>query len=109
MAVLNFSQKLALEKEYKEWVTEKSKEVGHLLDDTSMLLMLVFLNEKNLLAPTIRCKDCANQEKIFHEDRRYKEGGYYIYGCKLNSDPFVSHCVDGLDDEFCSSAIEKGD
>ena len=40
-----------------------------------------------------RCKDCKHQCKIWHADKRMKEKGYWIYSCKGNSDPFVSHTV----------------
>lgn len=46
----------------------------------------------------IRCKDCKHQEKFFHEDRRRKDGGHYIYGCEL-ADGYSHVC---LDDDFCS-------
>ena len=55
----------------------------------------------------IRCKDCKHQRKIFHDDRRFKNGGYYTYGCDFISDPFVGTPVYGLDEQFCSSAEEK--
>ena len=51
----------------------------------------------------IRCKDCKYQEKYFHEDRRRKDGGYYIYGCELAEG--YSHVC--LDDDFCSRAERK--
>ena len=50
--------------------------------------------------PVIRCKDCKYQEKYYHEDRRRKDGGYYIYGCEL-ADGYSHVC---LDDDFCSRA-----
>lgn len=51
----------------------------------------------------IRCKDCKYQEKYFHEDRRRKDGGYYIYGCEL-ADGYSHVC---LGDDFCSRAERK--
>lgn len=48
----------------------------------------------------VRCKDCKYQEKFFHEDKRRKEGGYYIFGCEL-VDGYSHVC---LDDDFCSRA-----
>lgn len=64
-------------------------------------------------APTIdavevvRCKDCKHQCKIWHADKRMKEKGYWIYSCKGNSDPFVSHTVNGYDDEYCCYGERK--
>lgn len=53
----------------------------------------------------IRCKECKYQNKFFHEDKRRKEGGYYIFGCELADD--YSHVC--LDDDFCSRAERKTD
>ncbi len=46
----------------------------------------------------IHCKDCVHQEKYWHEDKRRKNGGMYIYGCEL-VDGYSHVC---LDDDFCS-------
>lgn len=51
----------------------------------------------------IHCRDCKYQEKFFHEDKRRKEGGYYIFGCEL-ADGYSHVC---LDDDFCSRAERK--
>jgi len=48
----------------------------------------------------IHCRDCKHQIKDFHEDKRRKDGGYYVYGCELADD--YSHVC--LDDDFCSRA-----
>lgn len=50
------------------------------------------------VVPVVRCKDCVHQTKIWHNDRRMKSGGYYIYGCDL-ADEYSHVC---LDDDFCS-------
>ena len=50
----------------------------------------------------VRCKDCKYQEKFWKADKRMKTGGYYLYGCSRNDDPFVEHTVDGYDEDFCS-------
>ena len=42
-----------------------------------------------------------HQKKMFRKDRRYKEGGYWIYSCELNDDPFTSHAVNGMDYDAC--------
>lgn len=52
----------------------------------------------------IRCKDCKHQKKAWHEDKRMKEKGYWIYGCNLIDDSFVGTPVWGEDNQFCSSA-----
>ena len=59
------------------------------------------------VAPVVRCKDCKHQCKIWHADKRMKEKGYWIYSCKRNSDPFVSHTVNGYDDEYCCYGERK--
>lgn len=62
-------------------------------------------------APTIdavevvRCKDCIHQQKVFHEDKRIKEGGYYICGCEL-ADGYSVVCLDG---DFCSRGKRRTD
>ena len=55
----------------------------------------------------VRCKDCKHQCKIWHADKRMKEKGYWIYSCKGNSDPFVSHTVNGYDGEYCCYGERK--
>ena len=56
----------------------------------------------------IRCKDCKYQKKCWHEDKRMKDKGYWIYGCELISDSFVGTPVWGEDNQFCSSAERTG-
>ena len=51
----------------------------------------------------IRCRDCKHQIKNFYEDKRRKDGGYYVYGCELSND--YSHVC--LDDDFCSRAERR--
>lgn len=53
----------------------------------------------------VRCKDCKHQEKFFHEDKRRKEGGYYIFGCELDDE--YSHVC--LDEDFCNYAERRTD
>ena len=51
----------------------------------------------------IHCRDCKHQIKNFYEDKRRKDGGYYVYGCELSND--YSHVC--LDDDFCSRAERR--
>lgn len=53
----------------------------------------------------VRCKDCKYQGKVFHEDKRRKDGGYYIFLCEL-VDGYSPVC---FDDEFCSRAERRTD
>ncbi len=55
----------------------------------------------------IRCKDCKHQKKYWHEDKRMKDKGYWIYGCDFIDDSFVGTPVWGEDNQFCSSAERK--
>lgn len=52
----------------------------------------------------IRCKDCKHQKKYWHEDKRMKDKGYWVYDCDFIDDPFTGVPVCGQPDEFCSSA-----
>lgn len=56
----------------------------------------------------IRCKDCKYQKKYWHEDKRMKEGGYWVYNCYFICDPLESGPVSGEPEEYCSSAEQKG-
>lgn len=55
----------------------------------------------------VYCEDCIYQLSWWHDDRRYKNKGYFTYFCKLCSDPFCEHSVCGEPGQFCSNGIEK--
>lgn len=55
----------------------------------------------------VSCCDCEYQVKKWHSDGRMKAGGYVVYSCGRNEDPFVGHTVNGYDDEFCSHGIAR--
>lgn len=55
----------------------------------------------------IRCQDCKHQKKYWHEDKRMKEKGYWIYGCNLIDDSFIGTPVWGEDNQFCSSGKRR--
>lgn len=59
------------------------------------------------VAPVVRCKDCKHQRKFFHKDKRMTGGGYWTYWCDGNEDQFVSHTVNGHDDDYCSYGERK--
>lgn len=61
------------------------------------------------LAPVVRCENCTHQQKVWHDDKRMKEGGFFIYSCKLNEDPFVTHVVNGNPGEFCCAGERRTD
>jgi len=60
---------------------------------------------KSDIVEVVRCKDCKHQEKVWHEDNRKREGGYYIYGCDLVD----GYAPVGFDDEYCSRAERRDD
>lgn len=55
----------------------------------------------------IYCKDCKYQKRVWREDKRMKENGYWVCSCKWIDDPFAGVPVWGQDNQFCSSAEEK--
>ena len=57
----------------------------------------------------IRCKDCKYQEKEWREDKRFKDNGYWVYGCKVLGDVCGYWAWFGQDDEFCSDAERRED
>ena len=57
----------------------------------------------------VRCKDCKYQRKVWIEDKRYKFGGFLCVSCDRNDDIFVSHTVDGDDNDFCSYGERKNE
>lgn len=57
----------------------------------------------------IRCKDCKHQVKEWREDKRLKENGYWVYGCKVISEICGYWAWFGQDDEFCSEAERRTD
>lgn len=57
----------------------------------------------------VRCKDCKHQRKMWHTDKRMKDGGYWLYRCYLNQDVFITHAVDGYDNDYCSYGERRTD
>lgn len=55
----------------------------------------------------IYCHRCRHQKMTWHKDKRYRQGGYPIWGCELISDPFTSHPVWGEPNQYCSSGEER--
>ena len=54
----------------------------------------------------VRCKDCRYRSKTWYEDKRRKDGGYWIIGCNNDN---IAERVYGLahDDDFCSFGERK--
>lgn len=80
-------------------------------------LLLLYMNARNWkivradldIVQVTRCKDCKYQYTHWHEDKRVKDGGYWIYSCELNDNPFDAHAVDGHPNDFCSRAERRKD
>lgn len=100
------SRQAAIEKINAGFLTEDS-DVECVEECNAMLDFAISEIKKLPSAQTeiIRCKDCKHQKKVFHEDKRRKDGGYYIFGCEL-VDGYSPVC---FDDEFCSRAERKTD
>ena len=83
-----------------EWLS------GYINDDERNVIERIDVDLGELppadVVEVVRCKDCKYQSRVWHEDKRFQDGGYYIVSCKRNCDPFVMHTVDGYDNDFCS-------
>lgn len=64
---------------------------------------------QEVIGELIRCKDCEHQVKEWRDDKRFKDKGYWVYGCKVISDICGYWAWFGQDDEFCSEAERKPD
>lgn len=52
----------------------------------------------------VRCKDCKYQRKIWHSDKRRKDGGYTIYICDA-----CEYAPLGYDTDYCSYGERRDD
>ena len=57
----------------------------------------------------IKCKDCKHQVKEWRDDKRFKDKGYWVYGCMAISDICGYWAWGGEYDEFCSEAERRTD
>ena len=57
----------------------------------------------------VRCKDCKHQVKEWRDDKRLKDKGYWVYGCKVISEICGYWAWLGQDDDFCSEAERRTD
>ena len=64
--------------------------------------------EKPQGEPVIKCQDCKYRVKEWREDKRMKEKGYWVYGCKHFGEIIGFWGFGGNDNEFCSYAEQKG-
>lgn len=54
-----------------------------------------------------RCQDCKYQVKEWREDKRMKEKGYWVYGCRNFGEIFGYWGWGGYDNQYCSDAEPK--
>lgn len=66
------------------------------------------MTNKTTAERPIRCKDCKYQVKEWKDDRRMKEKGYWIYGCKKFGELMGYWGWGGNDNEYCSDAEPRG-
>ena len=72
--------------------------------------LIEFVNDLPTAQPEIiRCKECKYQVKEWREDKRLKENGYWVYGCRVLSEICGYWAWFGQDDEFCSEAERRTD
>lgn len=94
-----------------EWQKDFREYVGMLnipRDDYNGIME--YINEVPSAQPkTIRCKECKHQIKEWRDDKRLKDKGYWVYGCKVISDICGYWALFGQDDDFCSEAERKTD
>ena len=57
----------------------------------------------------VRCKDCKHQVKEWRTDKRLKDKGYMVCGCKVVGDACGYWALLGQDDDFCSCAERRTD
>lgn len=76
-------------------------EVNEIIDDTPTIASCAE-------PQVIHCKDCKYQVKVWREDKRMKEKGYWAYGCEHMGDIMGFWGFGGYDDEFCSDAEQRG-
>ena len=65
--------------------------------------------KQEIIGELIRCKNCKHQVKEWRDDKRLKDKGYWVYGCKVISDICGYWAWFGQDDEFCSDAERRED
>lgn len=64
---------------------------------------------QEVIGELIRCKDCKHQVKEWRDDKRLKDKGYWVYGCKVMSDLCGYWAWFGQDNEFCSDAERRAE
>lgn len=125
---LNFDlrQQLAYHKEKAKLTTINNDKMAYSLVATGIQLALDIIDNAPAVSATaiatigyeaakkkyenepIRCRECKHQVKEFRADKRMKNGGYWISGCKMFGEICGYWAWGGNDDQFCSDAEQKG-
>ena len=81
---------------------------NHLALADTIIACSVPYEERPQGKPIIKCQDCKYQVKEWREDKRMKEKGYWVYGCKHFGEIMGYWGFGGYDNEFCSDAEQRG-
>lgn len=65
--------------------------------------------KQEIVQELVRCKDCKHRVKEWRDDKRFKDKGYWVYGCMVISNVCGYWALFGEDDEFCSEAERRTD
>ena len=80
-----------------EWFSIPIKHIKQIIDNAPSV------------EPVIKCQNCKYRIKEWREDKRMKEKGYWVYGCKHFGEIMGYWGFGGNDNEFCSNAQQEGD
>ena len=69
-----------------------------------MAMIRIPIERRDDLVRVVRCKDCKYQRKIWHSDKRRKDGGYTIYICDA-----CEYAPLGYDTDYCSYGERRDD
>ena len=69
-----------------------------------MAMIRIPIERRDDLVRVVRCKDCKYQRKIWHSDKRRKDGGYTIYICDA-----CDYTPLGYDTDYCSYGERRED
>ena len=95
--------------EIKSWVDMLLSRRPNVEDKNYLEAIKYYMTTSCEERPLIRCKDCRHQIKEWREDKRMKDKGYWVYGCKHFGELMGYWGFGGNDNEFCSDAEQKGD
>ena len=94
-----------MQKEYKlpdgRTVTADFNELGCAMVTIQALDALFDILNSSDAVEVVRCKDCKYRSKEWHEDKRHKDGGYWLVCCENDA---IAERIYGLaqDNDYCS-------